>query len=66
MFELVSMTGTGMIVTAVAAILGHFHIVLDNDTITALVKDIIEIGGIVLMVIGQLRRKDLVAGVIRK
>lgn len=60
------MTGSGMIVVAISFILSHFGIQLGDDQVTAFVNGAVQVVGVIMAVYGQLRRKDLHMGLIRK
>lgn len=66
MFSMLSMTGSGMVVALLTVILAHFHIVLSDSQASLLVKDVLEVAGIVMAVIGQVRRPDLHYGLVRR
>lgn len=61
-----SLTGTGIIVTAVGYLLNYYGISVGSEAISAVVRDVIEIAGVVGVIIGQIRRGDLKYGLIRK
>lgn len=60
------MTGSGMIVVAISWVLNHFGIQIGNDQVTAFVNGLIQAIGVIMTVYGQLKRKDLHMGLIRK
>lgn len=64
--SILSMTGSGIIVLIIGTALSHFGIQVGTDQITAVVDAALQIVGIVLSIWGQLRRPDLVAGMVRR
>lgn len=62
----VSMTGTGILAVLLIWVLQYFGIVVDANELTATVVKATEVLAYVLVVCGQLRRKDLVGGLLRK
>lgn len=64
--SVLSMTGSGMIVIAISALLHYFGITIGNDQITTAINGIIQVAGVVMTIYGQVRRKDLTMGLIRK
>lgn len=62
----VSMTGTGILAVLLIWVLQYFGIVVDANELTATVVKATEVLAYVLVVYGQLRRKDLVGGLLRK
>ena len=61
-----SLTGIGAIVTIVMTVLKMFGIELPDGSDKQIADAILTLIGIVMLVVGQLRRKDLVAGIVRK
>lgn len=67
MFEKYSMTGSGAaIVVVLKVLLPLFGIEVPEDMIIAFWEAVLTIVGTIMLVYGQLRRKDLVGGIIRK
>ena len=67
MFNTVSMTGTGgAIVVLLQVILPLFGVDLQKFDVPQIVEALTTIVGAVLLIWGQIRRKDMVAGIIRK
>lgn len=66
MFNTISMTGTGMIIALLAFGLPYIGINLDQNTITQFVDAVAQVISIILMAWGQIRRPDLVGGIVRK
>lgn len=64
--SLLSVTGGGAIVLIVSAALKWFGVEVADGQIDTAVKAIIDLAGIFMLVYGQLRRKDLVAGIVRR
>lgn len=62
----VSITGSGLIVIIVEMVLHYFNITPEADSVTAVVNGAIIVVGWLAVIIGQLRRKDLHFGLIRK
>lgn len=60
------MTGTGLLVFLITTGLAHFHFVVPDDQVATFVNSTLHYGSELLMFIGQVRRKDLVAGIYRK
>lgn len=65
MFTTVSMTGTGLLVLLVTYALQWLGVQFDANQVTVIVKDVLEVGGWVLTIVGQLRRKDLSMGIFK-
>lgn len=66
-FNVVSMTGSGAsIVVLLDVLLPFFGVNLPEGTTAAAVAGAIEFVGWVLLVVGQIRRPDLVLGMIRR
>ncbi len=67
MFEKVSMTGTGgAIVILLQVIFPLLGIEIDGSVIEQSVAAIMTLTGSVLLIVGQVRRKDMLGGIIRK
>lgn len=66
MFKTVSMTGSGMLVIALATILSWIGVNADSSQIAGWVDSILSVAGLLMLVIGQLKRKDLKFGFWRK
>ena len=62
----ISLTGVGGIVTVVELALSFFGVVPSEGSILAIVNGLVALSGVVTLVYGQLRRKDLVGGIIRR
>ena len=65
MFSSVSMTGVGAIVTLIEALLRVFEVEIAEGSVSAGVNGLVSFVGLVLMVWGQVRRKDLKFGLLR-
>lgn len=63
--QTVSMSGVGMLVVVVTWILGLFNIVPQDGQVLAVVSSILTAIGWIMMILGQLRRKDLSMGLFR-
>lgn len=61
-----SMTGVGMLVFTVTSLLGFFDVMIDTEQIAGFVNALAQVIGFLVMVCGQLTRKDLKGGLIRK
>lgn len=66
MFTNLSLTGTGIVVALVTWALGHTGLSLGDDQINLVIKDLFELAGVVMTLVGQIRRGDLHFGLIRK
>lgn len=67
MFDKVSMAGTGgAIVVLLKVLLPLFGLDIPEDTIVSFIEAVLTVIGTVLLVIGQLRRPDLVGGIVRR
>lgn len=66
MFKDLSMTGVGALITLVELGLKAVNIELPEGTTASLVNGIIAVVGAIFLIIGQVRRKDLKAGLVRK
>lgn len=62
----VSVTGIGAIIVVIEYLFGLFGVEFPEGSVEAGVQGGIAFVGLVLVVIGQLRRKDLKAGLLRK
>lgn len=62
----ISKTAIGAFVSIAVILLNQFGIVFPEGAETSFVEAIVTIVGIVMLVWGQLARKDLVGGVFRK
>lgn len=65
-FSSVSMTGTGVAIYALMTVLAYFGVSLSEGDVAKVVEQALSVFSFVLMVYGQLRRKDLNYGVFRK
>lgn len=61
-----SLTAVGGIVTVVELVLQMFGIDLPKGSLEAALNGIIAVVGVVALIVGQVRRKDLTAGLIHK
>jgi len=61
-----SKTGIGAIITVIVTLLNLFGVELPEGTITTVTEAVATLVGVVLLVWGQLSRKDLHLGLIRK
>lgn len=66
MFDTISMTGSGFIVYVLGLALAHWGISMGSEQITGAVTATLQVIGFIGLVIGQLRRKDLIAGMFRR
>lgn len=66
MFSTVSMTGTGMLTLALSFLLSYLGVNAGTSQIAGWVNDILDIAGLFMAILGQLRRKDLSMGLFRK
>ena len=66
MFNSVSMAGTGVVITLIESVLKLFGIDFPDGSVGQAVNGAVAILGLVLLVVGQLRRKDLNMGFFRK
>ena len=66
MFTTVSMTGSGLIALFIATLLGWLGINAETSQIVGWADSILSVFGLILLVWGQLRRKDLDWGFWRK
>jgi len=62
----ISITGVGAIITLLEAIAKWVGLDIPEGTFTSGVNGAISFIGLILLVVGQLRRKDLKGGIIRK
>lgn len=60
------MTGTGLMVLVIVAVLKSLGFDIDEGTVTETVTSVAQIVGVVLALYGQYRRKDLKFGLLRK
>lgn len=66
LFKNVSMTGSGMLALVLGTILSWLGVNADSSQLAGWVDSIISVVGLAMLIIGQLRRKDLKLGLIRK
>lgn len=66
MFTTVSLTGASAIVTILEAVAKYFGLNFPEGSILAGVNGLLQFVALVGLVWGQLRRKDLIGGIIRK
>lgn len=62
----ISVTGIGAIVVIIESVLRLFGVEVPEGSTLKVANGLLEIVGYVLLVYGQLRRKDLFYGIIRK
>lgn len=62
----ISLAGTGWIVIAIMWLLNFFGLDADEGSVTATVEAALVVFGFVAALVGQIRRKDLKFGLIRK
>lgn len=66
MFNAVSMTGVGAVITVLETIAKMIGIELPEGSVASAVNGVVAVVGLVLLIVGQYRRKDLVAGIVRR
>lgn len=66
MFNGTSMAGSGLIITLIETILKLTGVEFPDGSVSAGINGIIAFVGLILLVWGQVRRKDLKFGLIRK
>ena len=66
MFTTVSMTGSGLLTIALGTVLGWLGVNAEASQLAGWVDAIVKLAGLIMLVIGQLRRKDLSWGFWRK
>lgn len=66
MFAQTSMVGTGLIITLVEMVLRHFDISFGEGEVAVAINGLLAFVGFIFILIGQLRRKDLKFGLLRK
>lgn len=66
MFKNVSMTGTGLVITLIQTLLTLFGFEFETDSLAAGINGLVAFFGFIFLIWGQLRRKDLSFGLIRK
>jgi hypothetical protein len=66
MFQTFSMAGTGWLVLLVGVIAKSLELDIDDGQITELANAVLLLVGFLTAVVGQLRRKDLTLGILRK
>jgi len=66
MLNTVSLTGTGVLISLLAMGLKYFGIVVDENQVAAFVNNLAQIVAFVMIIVGQVRRKDLSFGLLRK
>lgn len=60
------MTGTGLIITVAQVLFAAFGVEYDPESLAAAANGLVTFIGFILVVWGQLRRKDLKFGLFRK
>lgn len=60
------MAGTGLVITILALASKYFQLDVDEGQITEGVEAVAQGVGFILVIIGQIRRRDLKMGLIRK
>lgn len=65
MFTSVSMTGTGIAITLVEYALSAMNVTFDAGSVSAAINGLVTFVGLLFVVWGQLRRKDLTLGMFR-
>jgi len=66
MFTSFSMTGTGIALLIIRGVLNFFGIEADDSTLVAVVDSVLVVVGWILTIWGQIRRKDLEGGFLRR
>ena len=66
MFNSVSMTGSGLLTMGLGLLLHWLGVNVETSQIAGWVDSIINVVGLVMLIIGQLKRKDLTFGLFRK
>tara|TARA_R110000868_G_scaffold85200_3_gene239754 strand:+ start:6179 stop:6379 length:201 start_codon:yes stop_codon:yes gene_type:complete len=66
MFNTLSMTGTGIAITVIGAALNALGVTFDTQSLAAAVAGLVQFLGFFFIIWGQIRRPDLVAGIVRK
>lgn len=62
----ISLTGTGILITLIEYVLRFFGLEFEEGSVAAAVNGLVVFVGFVLVIVGQLRRKDLRFGLVRK
>lgn len=62
----ISLAGSGILILMLEAVLGAFGITTEPGTVDAVLNSAIVAGGWLMIIIGQLRRKDLLLGIVRR
>lgn len=62
----ISLAGSGLLILIVEAVLGMFGITPEPGTVEQVLNSLIVAGGWLMLIIGQLRRRDLIAGLVRR
>lgn len=62
----ISLTGTGILITLIEYVLRFFGLEFEEGSVAAAVNGLLVFIGFVLVIVGQLRRKDLRFGLVRK
>lgn len=60
------MTGSGMLVIALGYILNYLGVNADSSDLAGYADGILKVAGLIMLLWGQLRRKDLTWGLFRK
>ena len=61
-----SLTGIGLIVTILSFAAKYFKVDADEGQVTEAVESAVKVIGFITVIIGQLRRKDLIGGIVRR
>lgn len=62
----ISLTGTGILITLIEYALRFLGLEFEEGSVAAAVNGLVVFVGFVLVIVGQLRRKDLRFGLVRK
>lgn len=61
----ISLTGIGVLITAIEALLRFIGVEAPEGSVESVVQGIVALVGLILLIVGQLRRKDLKLGLVR-
>lgn len=60
------MAGVGSVITLIEAILPFLNVTVNQGEVGEAINGIVSFVGFILLVWGQIRRKDLIAGIVRR
>lgn len=62
----ISLAGSGLLILIIEAVLGAFGITPEPGSVSQVLNSVVVAGGWLMLIIGQIRRRDLIAGIVRR